>query len=92
MITAGIKELKNNLSRYLTLVKRGEDVIITERGKSVARIVKEDPKNKSIRVALAPLIERGLISIPSHQINKEKLSPIKVPGKPASKMVIEDRR
>ena len=92
MISAGIKELKNNLSRYLAQVKMGEDVIITERGKTVARIVKEDPGNASIRIALTPLVEKGLITLPSQKINKETLTPVKVPGKPVSEMVIEDRR
>lgn len=92
MITAGVKELKNNLSRYLTRVKSGEDVLITDRGKTFARIVKEDSPNKSIRVALAPLITRGLIKLPSRAINKRNLSPIQVPGKPVSEMVLEDRR
>ncbi len=92
MITAGVKELKNNLSRYLTRVKKGEEVLITDRGKTFARIVKEDPPHKSIRVALAPLITRGLIKLPSREINKRKLSPIQVPGKPVSEMVLEDRR
>ncbi len=92
MITAGVKELKNNLSRYLTRVKSGEEVLITDRGKTFARIVKEDPPNKSIRVALAPLITRGLIKLPSREINKRNLSPIQVPGKPVSEMVLEDRR
>jgi len=32
MIKAGIKETKNNLSRYLMHVKAGEEVVITERG------------------------------------------------------------
>ena len=39
MISAGIKDLKNNLSRYLSLVKKGEDILITERGKAIAHIV-----------------------------------------------------
>ncbi len=92
MITAGVKELKNNLSRYLTRVKSGEEVLITDRGKIFARIVKEDSHNKSIRVALAPLITRGLIKLPSREINKRNLSPIQIPGKPVSEMVLEDRR
>ncbi len=92
MITAGVKELKNNLSRYLTRVKSGEEVLITDRGKTFARIVKEPPSDKSIRAALAPLITRGLIKLPSREINKRNLSPIQVPGKPVSEMVLEDRR
>lgn len=38
----GIKELRNNLSRYVALVREGEDVWITERGTRVARIVRVD--------------------------------------------------
>lgn len=92
MITAGIKEVKNKLSRYLARVKMGEEVLITQRGKPVARIVKENEGNRSIRAALGPLIQKGLIALPSQGINRESLSPIKAPGKLVSEMVIEDRR
>ena len=91
MITAGVKELKNNLSSYLTRVKSGEEVIITDRGKTFARIVKEEASNKSNQASLAPLIVKGLIKLPSREINKRNLSPIQVPGKPVSEMVLEDR-
>ena len=38
MITVGIKELKNQLSKYLKYVKEGERIIITEHNKIVAEI------------------------------------------------------
>ena len=92
MISAGIKELKNNLSRYLNRVKMGEDIIITERGKIIARIIQEDPKKISLREALSPLIVKGLITLPNQKIDKEISAPLKLPGKPVSEMAIEDRR
>jgi prevent-host-death family protein len=92
MISAGIKELKNNLSRYLSLVKNGEDILITERGKIVARIIHEDPNNMSLWEAISPLMVKGLITLPSKKIDKEIPAPVKVPGKPVSEMAIEDRR
>ena len=92
MISAGIKELKNNLSRYLSHVKMGEDIIITERGKIIARIIQEDPKKISLREALSPLIVKGLIALPNQKIDKEISAPLKLPGKPVSEMAIEDRR
>jgi antitoxin (DNA-binding transcriptional repressor) of toxin-antitoxin stability system len=92
MISAGIKNLKNNLSKYLYQVKKGEDILITERGKVIARIIREDPKNISLREVLSPLIVNGLITLPSQKIDKEISAPIKLPGKPVSEMVIEDRR
>ncbi len=39
METAGVAELKAKLSQYLERVKAGEEVIITERGKAIARVV-----------------------------------------------------
>jgi prevent-host-death family protein len=92
MISAGIKEVKNNLSRLLAKVKAGEEILITERGRPVARIMKENKGDKSIRAALAPLIQKGLIALPSRSILKDLHAPLKVSGKPISKMVVEDRR
>lgn len=35
----GVRELRQNLSRYLAEVKEGEQFIVTERGREVARLV-----------------------------------------------------
>jgi prevent-host-death family protein len=35
----GVRELRQNLSKYLRRIKRGESLIVTERGQKVARIV-----------------------------------------------------
>ena len=37
--TAAVTELKANLSRYLSRVKAGEEILVTERGVAVARLV-----------------------------------------------------
>jgi len=37
--TAGVAQLKARLSDYLKRVKAGEEVIVTERGKAIARMV-----------------------------------------------------
>jgi prevent-host-death family protein len=92
MISAGIKEVKNNLSRLLARVKDGEEILITERGSPVARIVKENQSNKSIRTALGPLVQKGMIALPSRSLKKDRLSAVEAAGKPISEMVIEDRR
>lgn len=92
MISVGIKELKNNLSRYLRSVKKGDEVLITERGRTIARIVREHSKKKSIREALSDLVERGLISLPEQSIDKQIPTPTEVPGKPVSEIALDDRR
>ncbi|MBN1344860.1 MAG: type II toxin-antitoxin system Phd/YefM family antitoxin [Phycisphaerae bacterium] len=38
MKTVGVKALKNNLSRYLKLVKQGETILITERDEVIAEM------------------------------------------------------
>jgi prevent-host-death family protein len=92
MISAGIKDVKNNLSRFLARVKAGEVILITERGRPVARLVKEDNGDKSVRAALGPLVQRGLITLPGRSILKKRIAAVGVPGKPVSEIVTEARR
>lgn len=92
MISVGIKDLKNQLSRYLSFVKQGEDVLITDRGKAVARIIAENSQTASLRNALQPLIIQGLIALPTDCLQRDIPDPIEVAGKPVSEMVLEDRR
>jgi len=35
----GVRELRQNLSRYLERVKAGEGLVVTERGREVARLI-----------------------------------------------------
>jgi len=92
MLSVGIKDLKDNLSRYLSHVKKGEDVYITERGKVIARIIQEELRNESWREALGPLMARGLLTLPSRKIDRDVPAPLEVSGKPVSEIAIEDRR
>ena len=92
MTSIGIKELKNKLSHYLSLVKKGEDLLITERGRIIARIIQENPQKVSFREALHPLLLKGLIIFPQQELEKNIPDPLEVPGKPISEMVLEDRR
>jgi prevent-host-death family protein len=92
MKTAGIKELKNRLSSYLTLVKKGEEVLITDRGKPIARIISEDTQKTSLRRVLQPLIMEGLVNLPTDRIDRDIPNPVELPGKQVSEMISEDRR
>lgn len=35
----GIRDLRNHLSKYLDQVQRGQEVVVTDRGRAVARVV-----------------------------------------------------
>ena len=58
METVAVAKLKASLSRYLASVKRGEELLVTERGKPVARIVPVVPDDDARR---ADLIRRGIM-------------------------------
>jgi prevent-host-death family protein len=54
--TVGVRELRQNLSRYLADVKDGESFIVTERGREVARLSPSGPPDSAIARLVA---ERG---------------------------------
>ncbi len=39
MTEVGVRELRNNLSRYLDRIQRGEEVVVTDRGRAIARVL-----------------------------------------------------
>jgi prevent-host-death family protein len=63
MTKVGVARLKAQLSRYLAVAKHGEDVIITERGRPVAKLVAlpagEDPQSRRQRLARAGILILG---------------------------------
>lgn len=71
----GIRELRAKLSSYLDRVKTGEDVIVTERGRPVARISAPDGMD-----TLARLIAAGRVTPPRKPktpIREEDLVPVR---------------
>ena len=53
---AGIRELRDNLSRYLDAVRDGQEITVTDHGKAVARLVPLDhprPLDRLIAEGLA---------------------------------------
>lgn len=54
--TVGVRELRQNLSRYLDRVKTGEAFVVTERGREVARLTPSAGKNDGLSRLIA---ERG---------------------------------
>jgi prevent-host-death family protein len=56
MERVGVRELRQNLSKYLTQVKGGETFLVTERGAEVARLLPSGPQDSPIARLVA---ERG---------------------------------
>jgi prevent-host-death family protein len=63
METAGVSELKASLSEYLAKVKAGQEVLVTDRGQPVARIVPVTRTEERIPAHLMALERAGLVRI-----------------------------
>lgn len=89
MIQAGVREMKNRLSEYLRRVRRGEQVVITDRGRPVAALIGlgENAADK----AAWELVRRGLGRWSGGK-PKGLSEPPKIAGRPAEEAVLEDRR
>lgn len=48
MNQVGVRELRQNLSRYLAEVKEGESFVVTERGREVARLSPSGPPDSPL--------------------------------------------
>ncbi len=70
MKTAAVSELKARLSEYLNQVKAGMEVLITDRGKPVARLV-PIPRSKDIKESLVRMEKQGLIKLGSGRLPKD---------------------
>jgi prevent-host-death family protein len=38
-VEAGIRDLRNNLSKYLDRVRAGEEIVVTDHGRAIAKVV-----------------------------------------------------
>jgi prevent-host-death family protein len=89
METVGVRELKENLSRYLKRVKSGESIVVTDRKKEIAVIVPSGRETDEEK--LLELIQRGIAHWSGGK-PKGMRSRIVSRGKRVSEAVIEDRR
>lgn len=68
MKTAAVSKLKATLSEYLARVKAGEEVVVTERGKPIAKIIPLPHDDSTLPAALLELARGGLVRIGSGKL------------------------
>lgn len=68
MVATGIAELKAHLSANLARVKAGEEVLITEHGRPIARLV---PVGPALDGAAERLVRQGILRPPSESLPAE---------------------
>ena len=81
----GVRELRNNLSRYLERVREGEEVVVTDRGRAIARVLPAGTER-----ALDRLIAEGLVT-PAQRPKGRARQPITSKGT-VSDLVASERR
>jgi prevent-host-death family protein len=85
--SVGVRELRQNLSRYLDRVKAGESLVVTERGREIARLV------PSHAVAYADVAARFGASVPTERLEHvaARLSPAGEPAGTTDAFLAESR-
>ena len=93
MSTVGVKELKDRLTHYLRQTRRGEEVVVTDRGRPVAVLQRLEaaPSSAGLEVRLARLADQGVLTLPRRKPAR-KVRKIKSAGRSLSKTILEDRR
>ncbi len=81
----GVRELRNHLSRYLDRVRAGEEVMVTDRGRAVARLLPVATER-----LLDRLIAEGVVT-PARQPKRRAGEPIDANGT-VSDLVTHQRR
>lgn len=94
MVTVGVRELKNRLTYYLKRTRGGERVVVTDRGTPVAILhevsaieIDAPPEER-----LAAAAGEGMVRLPVRGATLDlESAPLAHGGKPASRVIVEDR-
>lgn len=84
-MNVGVRELRNNLSRYLDKVREGEQLVVTDRGRPIARIVPAEEDR-----TFDSLVAEGLVT-PAARPKRPSETPVKTAGT-VSDLVPDQRR
>ncbi len=66
MHTISVSELQHNLGLYLEKVKEGDEIIVEDENRAIARILPVDAKGEETLLAA-----KGLIRMPEKQLNAD---------------------
>jgi len=91
-MNAGIRELKDNLSRYIRRIEAGERVVVTAHGRVVAELVPPRAASRSQRSEFDRLVASGTITPPVEDGDPLEGSPeIRLPRGTATALIDSDR-
>jgi prevent-host-death family protein len=86
----GLREANQHFSRIVKAVRRGEEVLLTDRGRPIARITPLPPMDKQ-EAAIQRMIAQGLLRRVEKRGPMPPFKPIRIRGGPISKTISEER-
>jgi prevent-host-death family protein len=93
MERVGSREFKNRMGRYMKAIRNGQSLVLTARGKAVAKVIPPDPEPATapqLMDVLRKLEVEGKIRLGKRPLGRFRA--VKINGKPASQTLLEDRR
>jgi prevent-host-death family protein len=76
MIVAGVAQVKAKLSEYLARARRGDEVLITEHGRPIARIVPVSGASDELAdLERAGLVRAGTMKLPRNFLDAPRPKP-----------------
>jgi prevent-host-death family protein len=91
-ITVGVREAKGNLSRLLKRVREGVQVVITDRGEPVGRIVPVGKEELSLEDRLKDLEKRGILRAKARGNHRKTPKPLRMPRKVDLQTMLQEDR
>jgi len=91
VMTASVSDLKARLSEYLRSVRNGDEVVVTQHGRPIARVVPKDPvacETELEHLEHAGLIRRGRGGLPDDFWTRRRMQD---PEGVLSKAVLDER-
>ena len=89
--SVGIRDAKMHLSKYIKMVQRGIEVIITDRGRPVGKIVPIQNEDLTLEERIKVMEDKGLIEKTAAKRMQKIPSPIPVSDNTAQQFLQEDR-
>ena len=90
-LTVGIREAKANLSKLLRMVKNGKEVVLTDRGRPVGKLVPIDKGALSLASRIKEMEDAGILEAATGKSPRRLPPPIPVEKGMAQRLLEEDR-
>jgi len=77
--TIGIREAKAHLSRYIKMLRQGNEIILTDHGRPVGKLIPIPPAELSLEARLRQLTDKGLLADEGPPCQGDRPAPVPIP-------------